>query len=186
MALRLTYPVSIISLMQIRNGSSEMLSNLPKVTQLKETGAVLSLPLVAELHSPPPVPQPVLGRGLQAVQIAGESSVLSEVEEGSASVFFHHSISPSSTGSYEGVGRTWSLWSVGLAIGPASFACKLGDFGKGGQPLWALISSSENCGGSSSALSIYRIAWSINQMSDGKRSLSGKGLPRAWCPPGSP
>ena len=36
LALSLTYPVSIISLMQTRNGNSEILSNLLKVTQLKE------------------------------------------------------------------------------------------------------------------------------------------------------
>ena len=73
-----------------------------------------------------------------------------------------------------------------LVIGPASFACKLCDFGKGGQPLWALIASSENCGGHNSVFSIYRIAWSINQTVGWIVLPHGKGLPRAWCPPGSP
>lgn len=129
--------------MQMRNGSPE--SNLLKVTRLKERLGQFSVSprslscasLLLHTH--------LFKEGnWQAVWIAGESRLFSKVEEGSASVLLYCSVllhCSSSTGSCEGVGRLWSLCSVAFVISPASFAYKLCDFEKGGQPLWALVSS---------------------------------------------
>ena len=130
-------PASIISLMQMRNGSPE--SNLLKVKRLKERLGQFSVSPMSLSCASLLLHTYLFKEGnWQAVWIAGESRLFSKVEEESASVLLHCS---SSTGSCEGVGRIWSLCSVALVISPASFAYKLCDFEKGGQPLWALVSS---------------------------------------------